>query len=184
MSARLRVVVSGTHASGKTTLIDDFVDAHPGIGRWGDPYELVDDAFDAPDAAAFAEQLALSAHRLLHDDESGTVIAERGPIDFLAYLAALVELGRAAAGSLDRARARTAEAMQRVDLLVVLPLPFRDDLPVAADEDPELRAAMNDALLDLVDDPALVGDARVVEVSGDRDARLAALESAVASLLT
>ena len=44
------------------------------------------------------------------------------------------------------------------------------------DEDPELRAAMNEALLDLVDDPDLVGErTRVIEVSGDRASRLAAL---------
>ncbi len=159
--------------------MDDVTTAHPEFSRWVDPYELVDGAFASPDAPAFAEQLALSAHRLAEDDDPGPVIAERGPLDFLAYLTALVELGRAGPGPLDRAIETTAEAMRRIDLLVVLPLEHRDGLPVGADEDPELRAAMNDALLDLVDDADLVGDTRVVELTGSRAARLAALEAAL-----
>lgn len=119
------------------------------------------------------------------DDASRPVIAERGPIDFLAYLAALESLhrrGRSVA-LFDRGLEPTSAAMRNVDLLVVLPLHHRDDLPVADDEDPELRAAMDEALLELVDDPDLVSErTRVVEVSGDRSARLAAVERAIAAV--
>lgn len=41
---------------------------------------------------------------------------------------------------------------------------------------------MNDALLDLVDEPDLVGDVRVVEITGDPAGRLAQLEAAVDAL--
>ena len=40
----MRIVVSGTHASGKTTLIDDFVAAHGDFERWDDPFAFVDGA--------------------------------------------------------------------------------------------------------------------------------------------
>lgn len=180
----MRIVVSGTHASGKTTLIDDFVAANPEFERWGDPFELVEDALDEPDASTFFEQLVSSGRRLtVTDAASRPVIAERGPIDFLAYLAALDSLRRGgrSATLFDRGYELTAEAMRHVDLLVVLPLHHRDALPVADDEDPELRAAMDEALLELVDDPELVGEGtRVIEVSGDRAARLAALERVLA----
>ncbi|SFR71070.1 AAA domain-containing protein [Agromyces sp. CF514] len=178
----MRIVVSGTHASGKTTLIDDLVAAHPEFERWGDPFELVDDALDEPDASTFFEQLVSSARRLMTDAGGRTVVAERGPIDFLAYLGALEALRRGGRSSSLSARGFevTASAMQRVDLLVVLPLHHRDDLPVGDDEDPELRAAMDEALLELVDDPDLVGEhVRVIEVSGDRATRLAAVERAL-----
>jgi predicted ATPase len=180
----MRIVVSGTHASGKTTLIDDIVAAHPEFERWGDPFELVDDALDEPDASTFFEQLVSSARRLrAADGADRPIIAERGPIDFLAYLAALDSLRRVgrSATLFDRGRGLTAEAMHHLEVLVVLPLHHRDDLPVADDEDPELRAAMDEALLELVDDPDLVGEhVRVIEISGDRAARLAAVERVLA----
>ncbi|MFF2371275.1 AAA family ATPase [Agromyces sp. NPDC058110] len=178
----MRIVVSGTHASGKTTLIDDLVAAHPEFERLGDPFELVDDALDEPDASTFFEQLVSSARRLMTDAAGRTIVAERGPLDFLAYLGALVELRRGGRSSslFERGFAIAAEAMRRVDLLVVLPLHHRDAVPVGDDEDLELRAAMDVALLELVDDPDLVGDhVRVIEVSGDWAARLAAVERAL-----
>ncbi|WP_157001924.1 hypothetical protein [Agromyces laixinhei] len=179
----MRIVVSGTHASGKTTLIDDFVVAHPEFERWGDPFELVDASLDEPDASTFFEQLVSSTRRLTATDAADRpVIAERGPIDFLAYLAALESLRRGgrSATLFERGFGPTAEAMRHVDLLVVLPLHHRDALRVADDDDLELRAAMDEELLELVDDPDLVGErTRVIEVSGGRAARLAALERAL-----
>ena len=43
----------------------------------------------------------------------------------------------------------------------------------------ELREAMNLALLELADDPGLVGEARVLELAGNRKHRLAQLERAI-----
>lgn len=54
----MRIVVSGTHASGKSTLISDFATAHPEFAVLPDPFEeLLDDSFDEPDAALFGRQL-------------------------------------------------------------------------------------------------------------------------------
>ncbi|WP_417555848.1 hypothetical protein [Microbacterium sp.] len=47
----MRIVVSGTHASGKSTLISDFALRHPGFTVLPDPFELLDEASDAPGAA-------------------------------------------------------------------------------------------------------------------------------------
>jgi len=68
-----------------------------------------------------------------------------------------------------------------VDLLVVLPLSAADAIDVGDDEHLALRDAMDDELLDLVDDPDIVGaGTTVVEITGDREQRLAALERLVA----
>lgn len=168
----MRIVVSGTHASGKSTLISDFAARHPEFVVLPDPFESIDEAWDEPGAAMFAAQLRVAAHRL-HDHRPGDdVIAERGPLDFLAYLRAV------GSEPPERAWEIAAEAMRQVDLLVVLPLASPDSIPVAADEHPALRAAMNDELLDLVDDPDLVADTTVLELAGAAAERLAALESA------
>ncbi len=175
----MRIVVSGTHASGKTTLVEAFASAHPEYTVLPDPYELLDGADDYLDAGLFFTQLRLAAARL--DDADADAIAERGPLDFLAYLVALETLGRptASSGLIDAGTELVMKAMAGVDLLVVLPLSARDDVAVGLDEDLELREAMNDALLELIDDPELTGDARVVEIGGSPARRLAQLEAAV-----
>lgn len=175
----VRIVVSGTHASGKSTLISDFASRHPEFTVLPDPFELVDED-DAVGPALFAAQLRIAADRLIDEPGRMHVIAERGPLDFLAYLLALADLGNAELDEefRERAVARTAGALRTVDLLIVLPVTDRDPIHVSADEHLELRAAMNDALLDLLDDPDLIGGhLTVVELAGTPLERLTALET-------
>ena len=140
-------------------------------------------AADEPDAATYFSQLRSSAARLLELAPGARAIAERGPLDFLAYLDALEALRRPTRvpGLFRRGVAITAEAMARVDLLVLLPLTAGAAAAAGLeDEDPELREAMNDALFELADDPDLVGATPVVEITGDCATRLARLQAAIA----
>ncbi|UIN31980.1 AAA family ATPase [Microbacterium binotii] len=178
----MRIVVSGTHASGKSSLISDFAGRHPQFAVLTDPFESMDESDDAPRAGMFAAQLRVAAERLTEDGLAGDVIAERGPLDFLAYLLALADLtGRPVDEDVLRLAAdRTAEAMRTVDLLVVLPLTSADAIHVSAEEHLALREAMNDVLLELVDDPDIVGRTRVVELTGSPAQRLQMLEAVLA----
>lgn len=178
----MRIVVSGTHASGKSTLISDFALTHPQYTVLPDPFEILEEGEDSPSAALFASQLRISADRLTREEHGDHVIAERGPLDFLAYLVALAELagGSLDEGFIERAAVLTAEALRTIDLLVVLPLTARDPIHVGPDEHLGLREAMNDALLELIANPDLVGEhTAVVEIIGSPEARRAALESLV-----
>ncbi len=179
----MRIIVSGTHASGKSTLISDFRVRHPEYVLLTDPYELLDESDDGPSASMFASQLRFAAARLLDDDLARDVIAERGPIDFLAYLLAMADLSARpiAPDVLERAIDLTRRSVESADLLVVLPLSSRDPIRAGDDEHPELRAAMDGRLLDLLDDPDIVGATIVVEITGTPEERLRALEDAVAA---
>lgn len=180
----MRIVVSGTHASGKSTLIGDFAAAHGAFEVLPDPFELIDAVGEEAEAGSFYAQLRIAAERLRRLSPGDHAIAERGPLDFVAYLDALDALRRPgrAPGLRPHATSMTETAMANVDLLVLLPLTTTAGIDVPADEDPELREAMNDALLDLADEPDLVGDATVVEITGDPAGRLAQLEAAVDGL--
>lgn len=178
----MRIVVSGTHASGKSTLISDFAAGHAGFQVIGDPFEEIADlGFMRLDAALFMDQLEITAARLEELDTDAHAIIERGPLDFLAYLDALDALGRTgrSRSTLRSAHSRTAQVATRIDLSVIVPLDPR--IPCGEDEDLELRAAMDHALLDLSTDQDLTGT-RVLEVAGTPYHRLEQLERCVGSL--
>jgi hypothetical protein len=178
----VRIVVSGTHASGKSTVVSDFALAHRRFQVLPDPFDLVD-ALDPDSAASFHEQLILSAERLTVLPWDADVIAERGPLDFLAYLEALESLGRASVSGpvLHELRAITADALGNVDVLAVLPLSGLEGVWVPDDEDPQLRRSMDERLLDLCDDDELVGQmGGIVELTGTPEERLTCLTTHLA----
>lgn len=150
-----------------------------------DPFELVDED-DPSSATSFVRQLLVAAERLREWGPGSDVVAERGPLDLLAYLHALDALGRPRAASdlLEQLGSVTADAMAHVDLLVVLPLDEAAGIHVPEDEDPDLRHAMDAALLDLLDDPDLVGRAQVLEVTGSERQRLARVREAMEPYLS
>ena len=178
----MRIAVSGTHCSGKSTLVDEFLAAHRDYAHEPEPYEwleaLDDGLADVPDADAFQRQLEISVERLRSYAPGTRVIAERSPLDFIAYLLALEELGREGSDSIDSAMELARGGMEHVDLLVVLPLNDRDGIAAPQSEDLELREAMNDRLLELIAS-ADFDRVRTIEVSGGRAKRLAMLERAL-----
>ncbi|MFK4762828.1 hypothetical protein ACI3KS_18020 [Microbacterium sp. ZW T5_45] len=174
----MRIVVSGTHASGKSTLISDFRQRHPRFVLLDDPYDSLDEASGA-DEGAFARQLRISVTRLA-DSADADVIAERGPLDFLAYLTALQHLGRSDGDLLHRATEIVEDSLADIDLIALLPLDERHPIDVPDDEDPALRDAMDAALLEIADDLAALPDApRFVTLTGDRSARVGALDASI-----
>ncbi|UUW91486.1 AAA family ATPase [Nocardioides sp. WV_118_6] len=174
------IVVSGTHASGKSSLIGDFSSAHPDVEVWPDPIEELGEYPTDPGAGVFFQQLQVAAARLLAPVDH-SVIAERGPLDFLAYLEAADRLGRPVPSSdhLRRGAELCAAAMRHADLLVLLPLDPTSPIDVPPDEDPELREVMDEVLLELSDDTDLTGGTEVVELTGPPEVRLAALRARV-----
>lgn len=178
----MRIVLSGTHASGKSTLISDFHADHPRYVVLGDPFdEIDDDVLDPTSDASFAAQLRFAASRLRETAGERHVIAERGPLDFLAYLTASERLDRSDGALLPWATRLVRETMPLVDLVAVLPLDATPRVFVPEDEDPALREAMNDSLLELLDDLEDDGVApRIVLVTGDAQARRRQLADAAA----
>jgi hypothetical protein len=186
----VRIAISGAHCSGKSTLVADFVAGHSDYIHEPEPYEWLEDvlgeaAAEEPAAEDFYRQLELSVERLLSYGPGSRVIAERSPLDFVAYLLALTDLGRSGRDCelIAAAAESAAPGMANIDLLVVLPLNEKDGIVAPRSEDLELREAMNDRLLDLITtDPYSFfhGDrTRIVEVQGRRNERLRMLEQAL-----
>lgn len=167
----MRIVVSGTHGSGKSTLIADFVARRPEYLALGDPFEDLD--LDDPSGeASFAAQLRVTASRVRETAGEPAVISERGPLDFVAYLTALEQLGRSDGELIARATTIADASLTDVDLVVILPLDDRHPIRVPVDEDPALREAMDAALLDLADEREHSGGTRFLTLGRDPASRL------------
>src|SRR5687768_17716205 len=117
----MRVAVSGTHCSGKSTLIDAFLSAHVRYLFEPEPYEVLSDLYGEgfgaePSAEDFFRQLQYQVERLHRYGDGDRVIFERSPIDFVAYLLALDDLGRDTADTA-RSEEHTSELQSRLHLV-------------------------------------------------------------------
>jgi AAA domain len=149
----VRVGISGTHGTGKTTLAAALCARLPGHVVADEPYYLLEEQgyeFGFPPSPEdYRALLACSLHSLTASPPLPGVVFDRTPLDYLAYLAAT---GADPAAEADIAALRPAFA--HVDLLVITPITAETERILPAGELPGLRSRMNDALLELVyDDP-------------------------------
>lgn len=171
----MRIAISGTHGTGKSTLIADFHARHPAFMVLGDPHTGAGASVDS-----FVDQFHATVHRLQRIPSSAHIIMERCPLDLLAYLEAWEALGRQGTARTTGDLAElAAAAMESVDLLVLLPLTPADGIRIPESEDLDLRAETDAALMRLCDDIDLVPESvQVIEIAGSRDHRIALLEQA------
>ena len=176
----MRIAVTGTHGSGKSTLIEDFVAADPRYEHMPEPYWLLVQQgtvfADGPTVADLEEQLRQSCALILASTEPD-VIFDRCPLDFIAYL----EVVSAAEGFEwvpdGKLLPRIEKALASLDLVVFVPLTQPDEIKVAI-EYPKLRTRVDARLKTMLreDDLGLLAEGpRVVEVNGTREQRVAEL---------
>ena len=181
----MRIAICGTHCCGKSTLIESFLAAHSEYVHEPEPYEMLQElhgeAFGAePTAEDFFRQLQYQVERLRQYRAGDQVVFERGPVDFVAYLLALDDLGRNTAdAALVRQSVEIARsAMKLLDLIVCVPATGE----VAAAEDPKLRTAVAQRLEEILlnDEFGMFSEHQpsIVEVAGTTAQRLRILEAA------
>jgi predicted ATPase len=179
----MRIAVSGTHCTGKSTLIEEFLQAHPDFVHEPEPYTVLSEDFGEefsaePCVEAFHRQLEFNIQRLREHARGERVIYERCPIDFVAYIDVLDS--QVAQSSLRL----VAEAVQNLDLIVYLPLDQEIDVP--EDEYPKLREAVDRRLSEILndDDFGIIDscDVVIVEANGSTTQRLRTLEEALTKL--
>ena len=169
----MRVGISGTHGTGKTTLAEALCAHLPGHVAADEPYYLLEDEgyeFSFPPSLEdYRALLARSVRILTSAPSQSGVIFDRTPLDYLAYMAAT-----GADPSGEASSAALQPVFRNLDLLVITPITRETEQVLPAAEMPGLRAQMNDALLELVyGDPLNAwGDIPVLELSGPLDRRL------------
>jgi AAA domain len=169
----MRIGVSGTHGSGKTTLVEALCARLPGHVAADEPYYLLEEEgyeFEFPPSVEdYRALLMRSVQSLSSPPLLPGVVFDRTPLDYLAYIAAT---GAAPSGEADPAALQPALAS--LDLLVITPITAETERVLPPAEMPGLRLEMNDALLELVYHDLLNawGDIPVLELNGPLEGRL------------
>ena len=172
----MRIAISGTHCAGKSTLIDEFLLAHPDYVHEPEPYTvLVEDLGEEfaaePCVEDFLRQLDFNIDRLATHAVGEKVIYERCPIDFLAYIEVLEPK------SIAPLLGPISTALRNLDLLVFVPI----EPAVCPDpEYPKLRKAVDRQLnAILLDDDFGIINLPVVEATGSTVQRLRIIQEAM-----
>ncbi len=174
----MRIAVTGTHGSGKTTLVEDFLERHPGYEHEPEPYlALAQNGVAFADGAALPdleEQLTQSIGMVLAHAGDPDVIFDRSPLDYVGYLEVVAAREGAEWEPSGKLLGRIERALAVLDLIVFVPLLMPDEIAVRI-EQPKLRKAVDQRLKRIVGDDVFgLRDTptRVVEISGSRTQRV------------
>ena len=175
----MRIGISGTHGTGKTTLAEALSACLPGHVMVDEAYYLLEEEgyeFGFPPSLEDYRALLARSIRSLSSPRLPRVVFDRTPLDYLAYLAAN---GADPVGEADAAALQSAFA--GLDLLVITLITPETERAWPTAEMPGLRSRMNDALLELAHDDPLDAWAGIplLELSGSLDGRLGAVLAAL-----
>jgi predicted ATPase len=176
----MRIGISGTHGTGKTTLAEALSAHLPGHLTADEPYYLLEEEgyeFNFPPSPDdYRALLARSLQSLNAQPQQPRVVFDRTPLDYLAYLAAT---GADAERAADTPALKPALAS--LNLLVITVITPETERLLPTPDLAELREAMNDALLDLVyaDPLGAWAEVPVLELDGSLENRLPAVLTAL-----
>jgi hypothetical protein len=178
----MKIAITGTHGSGKTTLIEDFLERFPGDLHEPEPYWAVTQqgiAFaDGPTVPDLEQQLEQSVMMVLAHANDPEVIFDRSPVDFLGYPDVISDSEGLSWAPSEKLLDRIEAAIRSLDLLVFLPLSRPDEITDRI-EYPRLRRRVDGRLKEILRDDALelFSDQRprLLELSGTRARRLTQL---------
>jgi len=161
----MRIAVSGSHATGKSTLIDALVAELRDYEAVPEVYsDLVDEGFQfsyPPALEDFEIQLQRSIANLL-EVTSPRMLFDRCPADYLAYLASW-KRGDDVLSSLVSA---AEDAMARIDLVVFVPIEKPDRIEFSQLELPRLRRQVDLTLRGMLIDDSWGFGVNVLDVQG------------------
>lgn len=184
----MRIAVSGTHFIEKSTLIEDFIKKHPEYQSEIEPYYKLQNEKSMelslePSLDSLLKQLDYSINQLNECKNQKNVIFDRCPVDFIAYtMCALDE------DEIDVNDSEVSErfpdikaALNNLDLILFLPIPKENSIEYT-EENPAYRKLADKCFKkiyrdDICDIFPRYNHPNVIEIYGDRQARLKKLEA-------
>lgn len=182
----MRIAVSGTHFMGKSTLIDDFIKAHPEYKNVIEPYYKLAEGQEQslePSFESLVEQLDYSIADLNKYANQPNIIFDRCPLDFIAYAMCYAD-----EDSIDIHDTEMAErydeiknALNSLDLIIFLPITkehaieYTEDNPIFRKKaDQNFKKIYRDEIIDIF---PKYGHPRIIEIWGARAERIKKIEA-------
>lgn len=161
----MRIAVSGAHRTGKTTLVEELCRSLPTYGAVDEPYYLLEEEghefAEMPCLEDFELQLERSIESIAEDGEDR--IFDRCPADILAYL---ITHDESDGFDLDHWLPRVRSAMERLDLIIFVPVEDPDRVMVSEPDDAELRRRVDEELRDILLEDRWDFGVETLEVNG------------------
>lgn len=176
----MRIAISGSHHTGKTTLVEALQNALPSYHTIEEPYNLlVEEGHDFADFSAredFELQLNRSLQSILENDGED-LIFDRCPADLMAYLLAQFKYDR---NEYEYWMSLVSNGMSGLDLVIYVPVEHPDRMRFTAIDYPELRLQVDEALQGILFDHQWENDLPVIEVTGTVQERCSQILSRIA----
>jgi len=168
----MRIAISGSHRTGKSTLVAALADRLPAYETVDEPYHLLEEEghlfAHPPSIEDFEAQLERSIETLREAGDD--VLFDRCPADLLAYLST-----HPGAEGVDHDRwyPEVRDAMRSLNLVVVVPIEAPDRITLDPSEDEGgMREEVDERVRELLMDDILDLGVEVVEVGGDVEERV------------
>lgn len=167
----MKIAVSGTHFSGKSTFIEALHKQLPKYSLVDEPYFLLEQLghpfSDPPSLDDYERQFELS-NQLIRESDSNTLF-DRSPIDFFAYVLALEKKI-----DQDEWLQKLHQSISLLNLIFYIPIESPDRIPLPPSENQTLREEVDGELQEFLlhDSLDLLNKTKVIEINGTVDQRV------------
>ncbi|WP_343303344.1 AAA family ATPase [Chitinophaga niabensis] len=165
----MRIAVSGTHYTGKTTLIEDLIRELPNYEIIEEPYyQLEERGYQfayPPSLEDFERQFLFSLQSIKGSGEN--VFLDRSPLDFIAYA---LSIEKAFSFDLNSWLNQAMNALAKLELILFVPID--NSISVPKSENNQLRFDVDERLREMLIDDCFSLDLNVMEVTGTRQERV------------
>jgi len=167
----MRIAISGTHYSGKSTLVEALSEELPQYTTAEEPYQLLAEEgyefAELPSIEDFELQLERSIETLVESGQN--LIFDRCPADILGYLLLHADAG---VFDLDAWMPRVQTAVRKLDLIVFLPIEEPDRIVLPLSQDAVYRQRVDEKLREIILEDPYDFEVDVLEVTGGPKARV------------
>ena len=167
----MRIAISGSHFTGKTTLVEALSEALPKYTTVEEPYYLLlEEGYEFaefPSIEDFEQQLERSIESL--NETSSNVIFDRCPIDILGYILSHSDVE---AFDLKEWLPRVQTSIINLDLIIFLPIEEPDRIVLPLSQDSAYRQRVDDMLKEIIQENLFHFEVDVLEVTGSPKTRV------------
>jgi len=167
----MRIAISGTHFSGKSTLVEALSEALPQYLSVEEPYNLLQEEgyefAELPTIEDFELQLERSVENL--EECAPDVVFDRCPADILGYILVHHDVE---SFDFDEWLPRVQAAIKKLDLIVFLSIEAPDRIVLPLSQDAAYRQRVDEKLKEIVLGNAFDFEVEILEVTGSPQTRV------------